>query len=150
MYSQAKLEAFRELIQSTNDRVIVFYNFTAEMAEMQNILWDLNRPVSWVNGDKKDLEAYENAEDSVTLIQYQAGAMGLNLQKANKMIYFSLPERSDLFEQSKKRTHRIGQDKPCFYYIMMCAGSVEEQIYQTLLERRDWTDELFIEGGNNA
>ena len=149
MYSQAKLEAFKELIQSTNDRVIVFYNFTAEMAEMQCILWDLNRPVSWVNGDKKDLEAYENAEDSVTLIQYQAGAMGLNLQKANKMIYFSLPERSDLFEQSKKRIHRMGQDKPCFYWIMMCTGSVEEQIYQTLLERKDYTDELFIEGGYN-
>ena len=75
--------------------------------------------------------------------------MGLNLQKANKMIYFSLPERSDLFEQSKKRIHRMGQDKPCFYWIMMCTGSVEEQIYQTLLERKDWTDELFIEGGYN-
>ena len=30
MYNQDKLEAFKELIQSTNDRVIVFYNFTAE------------------------------------------------------------------------------------------------------------------------
>lgn len=147
MYSQAKLEAFKELIQSTNDRVVVFYNFKAELAELQNILWDMNRPCSWVNGDVKDLEAYEGAEGSVTLVQYQAGAMGLNLQKANKIIYFSLPERSDLFEQSKKRIHRIGQDRPCFYWIMMCAASIEEQIYQTLLERKDYTDQLFIEGG---
>lgn len=147
MYSQTKLEAFRELIQSTNDRVIVFYNFNAELVELQNIVWSLGRKVSVINGSQKDLTAYEQYEDSVTLIQPQAGAMGLNLQLANKMIYFSLPERSDLFEQSKKRIHRIGQNRPCFYWIMMCAGSVEEQIYQTLLERKDYTDQLFIEGG---
>lgn len=145
MYSQAKLEAFKELIQSTNDRVIVFYNFKAEAAELACIACDLNRPVSWVNGDIKDLEAYENADDSITFIQYQAGAMGLNLQKANKIIYFTLPERSDLFEQSKARIHRIGQDRPCFYWIMMCERSVEEDIYQTLQERRDYTDDLFVE-----
>ena len=148
MYSQTKLEAFKELIQSTNDRVIVFYNFTAELVELEGILNELGRPFSLVTGSCKRLDEYEACDDSVTLIQYQAGAMGLNLQKANKMIYFTLPERSDLFEQSKKRIHRIGQEKPCFYWIMICAGSVEEQIYQTLLERRDFTDELFIERGN--
>lgn len=147
MYSQTKLEAFKELIQSTNDRVIVFYNFTAELVELEGILNELGRPFSLVTGSCKRLDEYEACDDSVTLIQYQAGAMGLNLQKANKMIYFSLPERSDLFEQSKKRIHRIGQERPCFYWIMVCKGSVEEQIYQTLLERRDYTDELFIERG---
>lgn len=145
MYNKDKLNAFKELIQSTNDRVIVFYNFKWEMAELQTILWELNRPCSWINGDKKDLEAYENHDDSVTLIQYQAGAMGLNLQKANKMVYFTLPERSDLFEQSKKRTHRMGQDRPCFYWILLCENSVEELIYETLNERKDFTDELFKE-----
>ena len=143
MHSKDKLEAFKELIQSTNDRVIVFYNFTDEMYKMMDIICELGRPFSHVNGAVKNLTAYERCEDSVTLIQYQAGAMGLNLQKANKMIYFSLPERSDLFEQSKKRIHRIGQDRPCFYWVLMCDGSLEEDIYQTLLERRDYTDELF-------
>jgi SNF2 family DNA or RNA helicase len=147
MYSQAKLDAFKELIQSTNDRVIVFYNFTDEMHKMMDIICESGRPFSHINGAVKNLTAYERCEDSVTLIQYQAGAMGLNLQKANKIIYFSLPERSELFEQSKKRIHRIGQERPCFYWIMMCTGSVEEDIYQTLLQRKDFTDELFIERG---
>lgn len=145
VYSKDKLEAFKELIQSTNDRVIVFYNFTAELVELQAIVNDMGRPHSMVNGQVKDLTAYENHEDSITFIQYQAGAMGLNLQKANKMIYFSLPERSDLFEQSKKRIHRMGQNRPCFYWIMQCEHSVEEMIYQTLKERKDFTDELFVE-----
>ena len=145
MYNKDKLEAFKELIQSTNDRVIVFYNFNRELEQLNQIALDLERPTSWVNGQEKDLYCYEHYDNSVTLIQYQAGAMGLNLQKANKMIYFTLPERSDLFEQSKARIHRIGQDRPCFYWIMQCAGSVEEIIYQTLKERKDFTDELFEE-----
>lgn len=145
MYSQSKLEAFKELIQSTNDRVIVFYNFTEELNHLMAIAMSNGRPCSVVNGFRKTLDEYENYEDSITFIQYQAGAMGLNLQKANKMIYFSLPERSDLFEQSKKRIHRMGQNRPCFYWIMQCEGSVEEDIYSTLQERKDYTDNLFIE-----
>jgi len=146
MYSQAKLEAFKELIESTNDRVIVFYNFNRELDMLRMIANDLDRPHGAINGEHKNLKPYENHDNSITFIQYQAGAMGLNLQKANKIIYFSLPERSDLFEQSKARIHRIGQERPCFYWILMCENSVEENIYQTLLERKDFTDDLFIEG----
>lgn len=145
MYSKAKLEAFEELMLSTKDRLIVFYNFTEELNQLMAIAMSYGRPCSVVNGFRKTLDEYENHEDSITFIQYQAGAMGLNLQKANKMIYFSLPERSDLFEQSKKRIHRMGQNRPCFYWIMQCEHSVEEMIYQTLKERKDFTDELFVE-----
>ena len=101
------------------------------------------RSISYIDGDVKDLTAYNEDESSVTLCQYQAGAMGLNLQKANKIIYFSLPERSDLFEQSKKRIHRIGQTKPCFYYLMIAQKSIDESILNALEMRRDYTDELF-------
>lgn len=145
MYNTEKLEAFRELIQSTNDRVIVFYNFKEEVKKLIHVVNELGKPWAIISGDTKNLAAYENYDDSITFIQYQAGAMGLNLQKANKMIYFSLPERSDLFEQSKARIHRIGQERPCFYWILQCENSVEELIYQTLLERKDFTDELFVE-----
>jgi SNF2 family DNA or RNA helicase len=59
---------------------------------------------------------YDEYNNTVTLIQYQAGSMGLNLQKANKIVYFTPTLSSELFEQSKKRIHRIGQDQTCFYY----------------------------------
>lgn len=144
-YSKTKLEAFRDLIQSTADRIVVFYNFNEELKLLNQIALDCERPTSWINGQEKDLYCYDHYDNSITLVQYQAGSMGLNLQKANKVIYFSLPERSELFEQSKKRIHRIGQNRPCYYYIMMCAGSVEELIYKTLKERKDFTDELFFE-----
>lgn len=140
-YSKDKISRLIDLVNSTSDRVIIFYNFNTELEALRKVLFD--RPISIVNGQAKDLKAYENNDNSVTLIQYQAGAMGLNLQKANRIIYFSLPERSELFEQSKARICRIGQEKQCYYHIMMCHKSVEEKIYECLLMRKDYTDELF-------
>ena len=140
-YSKDKISRLIDLVNSTSDRVIIFYNFNTELEALRKVLFD--RPISIVNGQVKDLKEYENNDNSVTLIQYQAGAMGLNLQKANRIIYFSLPERSELFEQSKARICCIGQEKQCYYHIMMCHKSVEEKIYECLLMRKDYTDELF-------
>lgn len=145
-YNKDKLEAFRDLVESTNDRLIVFYNFNDELDKLLEIAWDYTQNISQVNGSFKDLTAYQMFDDSMTFIQYQAGAMGLNLQKANKIVYFTPPLSSELFEQSKKRIHRIGQQKPCFYYYLTCKNSIEEKIYKTLAMRRDYTDALF-EGG---
>ena len=148
IYSKDKQDAFIDLLESTQDRLIVFYNFTEEMKILEGICQKYNRPVSVICGFRKDLKNYEAEDNSVTLIQYQAGSMGLNLQKANKIVYFTLPLSSEKFEQSKKRIHRIGQEQSCFYYQMICKGSIEEEILQTLQERKDYTDALFMDKGH--
>jgi SNF2 family DNA or RNA helicase len=146
MYSKEKLDAFRDLVESTRDRLIVFYNFNDELDRLKKIAKSLERPISEVNGHVKDLDAYEHEDDSITFVQYQAGAMGLNLQKSNKIIYFTIPDKSELFEQSKKRIHRIGQEQTCFYYFLLVRNSVEtNEVLPTLKVRKEWSDELFRE-----
>lgn len=143
IYNKYKLDAFVDLIDSTDDRLIVFYNFTDELEALKKAIG--NRLYSVLNGSERDLNNYENVSNSITFVQYQAGAMGLNLQKANKIIYYSLPLSSELYEQSKKRIHRIGQNRPCFYYLLLAENSIEERIKTTLDKRNDYTQELFNE-----
>ena len=140
-YNADKLKSFKDLIDSTEDRLIVFYNFNDELKVLKLAVED--KPISIINGQQKDLSAYDEHNNSITFVQYQAGAMGLNLQKANKIIYFTPPLSSELFEQSKKRIHRIGQEQPCFYYQL--TSGIESHIYDTLAMRKDYTDELFEE-----
>ena len=140
-YNSDKLKAFKDLVESTEDRLIVFYNFTDELSKLAKIASDCNREYGVVNGSVKDVDTYNDIDNSITFVQYQAGAMGLNLQKSNKIIYYTPPLSSELFEQSKKRIHRIGQDKPCFYYQLKCG--IEYKIYETLEMRKDFTDALF-------
>lgn len=145
-WHKEKLEAFRDLLESTEDRVIVFYNFNEELTRLRKICEALDREVSFVNGSGRSMYAYECVENSVTFIQYQAGAMGRNFQKANKIIYYTLPlgkGSCDLWEQSKKRIHRIGQDKSCFYYYLLVKGSFEEKNLAALRKGKELTDELF-------
>lgn len=145
LYNKNKYEKLIELLEGSDDRLIIFYNFTEESKEIMKICKKLNKPASIVNGKKRDLSNYESLDNTVTLIQYQAGAMGLNLQKANKIIYFSLPLSSELFEQSKKRTHRLGQTRTCLYYYLLTDKSIELDIFETLKQRKDYTDKLFSE-----
>lgn len=151
-YCKAKLESLKDLLESTSERFIIFYNFNAEFEVLKNVCNDLDRPVSVVNGSERNLEAYENKNDSVTLIQYQAGSMGLNLQKACRIIYFTLPWGKGScgnFEQSKKRIHRIGQKNTCYYYYLLCRGTIEETNLDALNHGRELTDELFKEGSGS-
>ncbi|WP_211367282.1 DEAD/DEAH box helicase [Sporomusa termitida] len=141
-FNKNKLSAMRDLLDSNNDRVIVFYNFTAEFDLIKTLT---DRPISYINGAGTDLANYETYSNSITCVQYTAGAMGHNLQRSNIIIYFTLPLSSELFEQSKKRIHRIGQNRTCFYYYPLTEKSVEEKILKVLKQRRDFTDALFKE-----
>lgn len=141
--SSEKLDMLKTLLESTNDRVIIFYNFDIELKLLQQIVSKLKRPMSLINGHEKNLNCYNNNDDSITLVQYQSGSAGVNLQKANKMIYYSPPVKSDFYEQSKKRIHRIGQEDKCTYWKLITRDSIELKIYRTLNLKRDYTDALF-------
>lgn len=147
-YSRAKLEAFGDLLDGTSKRLVVFYNFDVEFEGLTAELEKRHRPYSVLNGKAHDLSQFFDTCDGVALIQYQSGAMGVNLQQADTCVYFSPPLASSLFEQSKKRIHRVGQDKPCTYYELVSRGTVEEKIYDTLAMRRDYTEKLFEMGGD--
>lgn len=147
-YSPEKMDTLKDILQSTEDRVIIFYNFNEELRKIEDLCNELDKPFSIVNGKTKDLSCYEQYENAVTAVQYLAGAMGLNLQKANKMIYFTLPwgkGSCGLWEQSKKRIHRIGQNRPCFYYTLLCKNTIEETNLAALQEGKELTDDLFRE-----
>lgn len=141
VYNQNKLDKLADLIDSTDDRLVIFYNFTDELESIKSIIQD--KPISEINGSVKNLDNYNKYSNSITLVQYQAGSMGVNLQKCNKIIYFSPTLSSELFEQSKKRIHRIGQGNKCLYYKLI--SGIEWNIYKTLDMRRDYTDKLFEE-----
>lgn len=144
-YSNEKLQAFADILESTEDGLIVFYNFNDELEKLKQAVNDAGRPVAIINGSVKDLRAYNETDNAVVLVQYQAGAMGLNLQKYNKIVYYTPTLSSELYEQSKKRIHRINQNRPCFYYNLICTGSIEPEIYDTLKMRRNYTNELFAQ-----
>lgn len=147
VYNKDKMKTLEELlIQAGDESVLVFYNWTTEFKKIEALCKKLKRPVSVVNGQKKDLSAYnENQPGTVILAQYQAASMGLNLQKCRICIFFSLCLSYSDYEQAKCRIHRIGQERNCSFYNLICKDSIEEKIMERLQERKDYTEQLFID-----
>ena len=139
-----KTEQLKTLIDSTDDRLIIFYNFDCEYELLLNAC--KGRPVSVVNGHKRDLTAYENESNSITLCQTQAANAGLNLQKANKMILYSLPLNCAHYMQLLKRIHRIGTKHRCLYYFLLTENSIDGKIKMSLQQGKDYTEDLFERG----
>lgn len=150
VYNKGKLPVVEDLLQSTDDRVVIFYNFQKEYDDLKALATKLGRPVATVNGLAHDLTAYETSSNSVILCQVLSGAKGLNLQKANKLILYSPPLSGEDYMQLLKRIHRIGQKRPCFYYFLHTTGTVEDNIYKALARKEDYTLELFNRDFDNG
>lgn len=144
-YNPHKVQALTDLLESCEERVIIFYNFQGEYDRIKEVCDKLDKPVSYVNGQGRDLTNYEKCPNSVTLIQFQSGSFGLNLQLANKTVYYSPPMGSDNYVQSRARTLRIGQNQTCYYWHIVQSDSIETRIYNNLKNGESYTLALFQE-----
>ena len=136
-----KIDVLTTLLEGIEDRVIIFYNFKIEHDVLTKLCKKLKKPVFTCDGAVKQIDKFKSIDNSVLLVQYQAGATGLNLQFCNKAIYFSPTLSSNLYEQSKARTWRIGQENKCTYWKLICG--IESDIYHALNSKNDYTLKLF-------
>lgn len=140
IYNNYKYDKLKDILESTTDRLVLFYNWKLEKEKLRKLI---SRPLSFIDGSVKNLDNYNNKSNSVTLVQYQSGSSGINLQKCNKVIYFSLPLSVMDYMQSAKRIHRIGQTSKCFYYHLITRNSIEINILNRLKKGEDYTNYLF-------
>ena len=52
-FNQNKLSMLKDLLESTEDRLIIFYQYNLEKA-IENVVKELNKPISYINGDLVD------------------------------------------------------------------------------------------------
>lgn len=137
----SKAEKALELIQSINDKVIIFTEYRATQLYLQ---WYLKQhgitSVPFRGGfkrGKKDWmkELFQN--HAQVFIATEAGGEGINLQFCNHLINFDLPWNPMRLEQRIGRIHRLGQEKDVMVYNFATKGTVEEHILKLLYEKID-------------
>ncbi|KAI1313709.1 hypothetical protein F5Y03DRAFT_105613 [Xylaria venustula] len=64
----------------------------------------------------------------IFLISTKAGALGLNITGANRVIIFDAQFNPQNEQQAVGRAYRIGQQKPVFVYRLVCGGTFEQKI----------------------
>jgi SNF2 family DNA or RNA helicase len=135
----SKAEKALELIQSINDKVIIFTEYRATQLYLQ---WFLKQhgisSVLFRGGfkrGKKDWmkELFKN--NMQVLIATEAGGEGINLQFCHHVINYDLPWNPMRLEQRIGRVHRLGQTNDVHIYNFAVKETVEEHILKLLYEK---------------
>ena len=140
---QDKLNYLKMLKESTEDNILIFYNFEKEYEEISKIL-----KVDYiVKGGKYHIpehSEFKKIKNTVTLVQIQAGAAGIELQYCNTVIFFTPTWSYQNYEQALGRAYRNGQDNKVTVYRFRTDGTIEEDVYEALEQKKDFTEQLFL------
>lgn len=147
-YEPHKKQALKRVLSDSNNnkkRFLIFYNWNEELAQIEDICAELNRPLSYINGSKHNRDNFYKNENGIIAIQYQSGSEGVDgLQIANRVIYYSPTLSGGLFEQSQKRIDRIGQqENEVYYYYLRTPNTIEEDIYKNLTKYKSYTQKIW-------
>lgn len=141
-----KLKYLEMLAEGTDENIIVFYNFKGEKEMIFELCQRLKKKVYEVSGQRSELpkrDIWFDLKNTITLVQYQAGAAGIELQYANLVVFYTPTYSLQDYEQSLGRAYRNGQTKKVTVYHFMAKNTIEELIYESLKNKKDFTDELF-------
>lgn len=120
--------------------VVVFCRFRSDLNDVEATARALGREYAEVSGERKDLERWQRGEATILAVQMQSGGVGIDCSRAAYAFYYSLGFSLGDYEQSLARLRRPGQTRCVRYYHLVCTGTVDEQVYRALKERRNVVD----------
>lgn len=143
------------VVERTNDWIAkgysvgIFLNFKQEMEELRHRL-NCN---CFIDGSpegqkwrQRSMEDYRADRQRIILVNSEAGGISVNLQDIRgefPRVGEVLPcQSARTFKQLIGRFHREGAKTPCFYEVLLAAGTEEVKIYRKLNSKLDNLDSL--------
>lgn len=145
-------DVLKSIIESTDEHIVVFYNFDNERDMILSVLHSLEdkRVVYEQSGHRSMLPAREEwatIKPSVTLAQYQSASTAIELTYASVTIFLSPTYSYANFHQARGRTHRPGQKKRTVFYLLSVEGSIDQAVWKALKNKMDFSEKIWLEGG---
>lgn len=148
----ARREEFLDLVEQfpEDEPLVVFAAYTKDLKNIRLMCRQNGIAYSELSGREDTLKDWKTGKTRVLGVQYSSGSESIDLTRARYCIYYSLPRRLALYEQSRKRIHRPGQEKPVYYYHMICklnkGKSIDEKILESLRNKKKLVDYIIKEG----
>ena len=124
-----------------NKQVIIWCNFKNEIRTIKDMLENKDKTVVTAYSETKNtndsIERFKNSEVQYMLAHPQTLKYGVTLDNCSYAIYYSLSYSFDDYYQSHDRIYRKGQEKPCTFIFILAQGTIDELIYQAIMEKKD-------------
>ncbi len=140
-----KIEVLKREIGETDEKIIIFARFTAEI---DLIITELRKTFP-----KKRIEGYYGAtpteererhkkdfkEGNIDIMvgNPMCAGVGLNLQRAHITFFYSNSYSLYYREQAVDRTHRITQTETCVYKDIIMKNTIDEKVYKALQDKKN-------------
>jgi SNF2 family DNA or RNA helicase len=141
----SKLAALLSILDGTDDKVVIFCNFSASIDMVAEALEKARITYLRYDGTTKEplyRQFQEDPDIRVFLSQYSKGGTGCDLYASHTCVYYE-PTRVALhLEQSKARILRTGQTKHCRYIYLVTPGTVEEKALESVRNGVSVSDQM--------
>lgn len=150
-----KLDYLMMMLESVSNNIVVFFQYTSEATAIKESIEKFNKThkdtkkeVFEVSGQASTIPnkaIWGDLKHSVTLVQYQAGSAGIELQYANLVVFYTPTYSFQDYSQALGRTYRNGQEKKVTVFRFITKNSIEQNVYEALEKKENFNEKLYIE-----
>lgn len=126
----SKIDFIKERFKS--NKIAIFYKFKAEFDMIKNAFGD---------DVCQDVEEFNSTDKNIAL-QIVSGREGVNLSKADFLVYFNIDFSAVSYWQSRDRLTTMDRKSNNVFWIFS-KGGIESKIYQTVKKKKDFTLSVF-------
>ena len=146
------IEKVREILNTTNDKVIIACSFDNELYSFQEEFKDECVIYNGkLNRKQKDESEYRFKNDDnvrVFIGNTVAAGVGLTLISANHLIFNSVSFLPSDNQQMEYRIIRIGQEKDCHIYYQCFNNTYMDRMYEILNVKQEIIDTVIVDEDN--
>ena len=135
-----RLTAIKELVEGTNDKLIVWSTFVNTTKDIMKTLGDSALTFgSEDSADKRQviIESWRTGNAQALVINPQSAGHGLTLNEAKQSVFYNGFFNLEWRLQALRRNYRIGQDSRTVVNDFITRGTVEEKAYAALSAKED-------------
>ena len=127
------LDGITKIHHNPPENGIIFTLFDEDNRMVEEVLKPLGvsyRNALRVTPKKRDelIDDFKEGKYDFLIIKAASASAGLNLQRCNTVIWWTMPQEWVYFKQGRGRVHRRGQDKVQHEYVLI-NSSIDKDIY---------------------
>jgi len=138
----AKLQMLESELEERTGPIIIITRWTAEAVRIEEMCISKGYRTMMMTGYKKtgSVELFQRGMYDVLVANVAVVSLGLNLQRASTVIFYSNSFSLENRLQSEGRIYRVGQQNRCVYLDLVNEGTIDMRILAALRQHKNMLD----------
>ncbi|KXB05863.1 hypothetical protein AKJ51_04610, partial [candidate division MSBL1 archaeon SCGC-AAA382A20] len=133
-----KQKLFKDVLMDLpKEQLVVFCRFHEDMDKVKEVIKDNDRNYYELSGRMDNRNEWNNDEQGVLGVQYQAGSEGVEFTASRYVIYYTPTYSYGQYKQSYRRLLRPGQNDNVEAIFLLARSSIDLQVIQALQRKEN-------------